>query len=284
MNPDPVIRRAESLADYRACQDAQRQAWGITEENYVVPVATLVGAQLHGGLVLGAFLPTGEAVGMSFAFLGRIEGRVGLYSQLTGIVPGYQDRGIGYRLKTAQRSIARREGLPCIAWAFDALQAGNARFNLDKLGATAGRFVVDMYGPRTDALNRDTPTDRLVVVWETLGEPTPERPDAEALVRLPRLIALVEGPSPGAPAEPTYAGLPESAPGLLLEVPPDVNALRARDPGLAGRWGTAVRRAFLAAFAAGYRAVGFAADGGRRYYVLRPAASSAPNGSADQRA
>src|SRR3954464_6443316 len=114
-----TIRRAETIADYRACQEAQRRAWGIAEENYVVPVATMVGAQHHGGLVLGAFLPDGEAVGLSFAFLGRTEGRLCLYSQLTGVVPGYQDRGIGYRLKTYQQEFARAEDVPCIAWAFD---------------------------------------------------------------------------------------------------------------------------------------------------------------------
>src|SRR5271163_4380223 len=98
-----MIRRAETVADYRACQIAQRQAWGITEEGYVIPVATMVGANLHGGLVLGAFLPNGEAVAMSFAFLGRIEGRLCLYSQLTGVVAGYQSRGLGYRIKLMQR-------------------------------------------------------------------------------------------------------------------------------------------------------------------------------------
>ena len=178
MNPDITIRRAETLADYRACQDAQRRAWGLAEESYIVPVATMVGAQHHGGLVLGAFLPGGEAVGMSFAFLGKTEGRLCLYSQLTGVVPGYQDQGIGYRLKTAQREIAQHEQIPCIAWAFDPLQAGNARFNLDKLGATAGRYLENMYGPRTDALNRNTPTDRLIAVWETPSRRTARKRDS----------------------------------------------------------------------------------------------------------
>src|SRR4051794_2503367 len=103
MSEEIIIRRARSIADYHACQDAQRKAWGITEEAYVVPIATLVGAQLHGGMVLGAFLPGGEAVGVSFAFLGRVGARPCLYSQLTGIVPGRQSGGLGYRLKTTQR-------------------------------------------------------------------------------------------------------------------------------------------------------------------------------------
>src|SRR4051794_39624243 len=106
MGDEITIRRAESLADYRACQEAQRLAWGIADESYVVPIATMVGAQLHGGLVLGAFRPAGEAVGISFAFLGRIDGRIGLYSQLTGVVPGWQSHGLGSRLKTAQRALA----------------------------------------------------------------------------------------------------------------------------------------------------------------------------------
>ena len=79
----------------------------------------MVGANLHGGLVLGAFLPAGEAVAMSFAFLGRVEDRLCLYSQLTGVVPDYQSRGLGTAIKQLQRTIARAEGIERIAWAFD---------------------------------------------------------------------------------------------------------------------------------------------------------------------
>ena len=263
-----TIRRAASVADYRACQDAQRRAWGLAEESYVVPIATLVGAQLHGGLVLGAFLPDGTAVGVSFAFLGRIEGRLCLYSQLTGVVPGYQAHGLGGRLKHAQRAIARAEGLDLIAWAFDPLQAGNARFNLARLGATAGRYVEDMYGPRTDALNAGLPTDRLIAEWETADRPRPEF-DAAALA-LPRAIATTERPD----GEWDVAGveLPAGAPRVLLEIPADINDLRAHDARRAERWRLAVRQGFLAAFGAGYRAVGFLRDesGERRrcFYLL----------------
>ena len=103
-----TIRRADTIADYRACQEAQRRAWGIGEEGYLIPVATMVGANRHGGLVLGAFLPDGTAAAMSFAFLGRIDGRICLYSQLTGVVPEFQSHGLGYQLKMHQRELARR--------------------------------------------------------------------------------------------------------------------------------------------------------------------------------
>src|SRR5690242_6224926 len=185
-----TIRRAESVADYRACQEAQRRAWGITEDGYLIPVATMIGANLHGGLVLGAFRRDGEAIAMSFAFLGRIEGRLCLYSQLTGVVPGYQSLELGYRIKMYQREWARAEGIGTIAWAFDPLQAGNAHFNLARLGATARRYVDNMYGGRTDALNAGVPTDRLIAEWDTAKESiTGISPDAAK--NRPRLIDTI---------------------------------------------------------------------------------------------
>lgn len=253
------IRRCASVADYHACQQAQRKAWGIREEGYVVPVATLIGADLHGGLVLGAFLPSGEAVGLSFAFLGRIEGELGLYSQLTGIIPGYQGQRIGERMKQFQRDWAREQGLGVIAWAFDPLQMGNAKFNLGKLGATSRRYLVDMYGPRTDTLNLGAPTDRLVVEWSTTGTRTGLAPSPEEVRALP-------GPDEG------FAG---KAPLVALEIPADIARLRSESPAKAQAQTEAVRRAFLDGFAQGYRAEGFVSwgdEGDRRgcYLLRRP--------------
>jgi predicted GNAT superfamily acetyltransferase len=271
-----TIRRAETVADYRACQDAQRRAWGIGEDGYLIPVATMVGANLHGGLVLGAFLSDGQAVAMSFAFLGRIEGRLCLYSQLTGVVPGYQSQGLGHRIKTHQREFARSEGIGLIAWAFDPLQAGNAYFNLARLGASAGRYVENMYGERTDSLNAGVPTDRLIAEWDTATESSPWiRPDAATV--LPRLInttAEQGGPS-GPDAAPTgEMSLQHSddQPELLIEIPADIARLRRERPELAERWRLAVRLAFQSAFAEGYRAVSLVRDETvtprRVFYVL----------------
>ena len=110
-----------------------------------------------------------------------------------------------------------------------------------------------------------------VRVWSDLPR---DRLDPASCLEFARAIALVSGQEPDAPPEPTWAGIPESAPGLLLEIPADINALRASTPDLANRWGTAVRQAFLAAFGAGDRAEGFSRDetpqGKRCYYVLRP--------------
>lgn len=273
-----TIRRAETVADYRACQEAQRRAWGITEDGYVIPIATMAGANLHGGLVLGAFLPNGEAVAMSFAFLGRIEGRLCLYSQLTGVMPGYQSQGLGYRIKMHQRDLCRAEGIGCIAWAFDPLQAGNAHFNLGRLGATAGRYVDNMYGERTDALNAGIPTDRLIAEWDT-DEGTYRGIAPDAVMVLPRLIHTIagQGGESEPDAEPVPVGITSSpsreSTSCLLEIPAEIARLRRERPERAERWRLAVRDAFRLAFTLGYRAVSFVRDDTatprRMFYVMR---------------
>jgi predicted GNAT superfamily acetyltransferase len=267
---DIVCRRAVSVADYRACQDAQRKSWGIKDDGYVIPIATMVGANLHGGMVLGAFLPDGDAVAMSFAFLGRVESRPCLYSQLTGVVPGFQSRGLGYRLKQYQRALAREEGIERIAWAFDPLQAGNAYFNLNRLGAVATRYIPNMYGIRTDARNAGVPTDRLIVEWETREADVALPLDFGIMSDLPRLIETTEsdlGPVPS-----RVEARVESR-SVLLEIPENIGRLRGMQPAVAELWRDAVCRAFDWAFAAGYRARAVWRDelpGGRRaFYVLR---------------
>ena len=254
-----VIRAAQTTADYLACQAAQRLAWGITDDTYIVPLATLVGAQHHGGLVLGAFENDGRAVGLAFAFLGRVGGRLCLYSQLTGVIPPRQGLGLGGRLKAAQRDFAREQGLPCLAWSFDPLRAGNAHFNLARLGAVATRYIPDMYGRRADALNAGGPTDRLIVEWEAQPPPDPPPP-------------IRSEDAQGWPCLATGLGDWPDSPRVLLEIPADLEALRLDHPERARAWALDVRRGFVEAFARGYRADGFLQrqDAGTRrgFYVL----------------
>ncbi len=254
-----TIRRAQSIKDYRACQDAQRQAWGVVDDGYLIPLATLVGANLHGGLVLGAFLDDGSAAAMSFAFLGRIEGRQCLYSQLTGVIPAFQGHGLGFTIKTYQAQVARQEGVTRIAWAFDPLQEGNAHFNLGRLRATCGRYLENMYGARTDLLNAAAQTDRLIAEWNLIDPPMPR---IAHVAGLPRLIE----------AGPRFVPPRLAGDRVLIEIPRDIAALRTQSPAEAESWRLAVCQAFQAAFAAGYRSVDFVrlGAGGTRsaFYVL----------------
>ncbi len=257
-----TIRRAAAIEDYRACQEVQRRAWGIQDEGYLIPIATMVGANLHGGLVLGAFLPDGSAAAMSFAFLGQIEGQPCLYSQLTGVAPEYQAQGLGHAMKSAQAQVAREQGLELIAWAFDPLQQGNAHFNLARLGATCQRYIKNMYGFRTDALNAQAPTDRLIAEWDLIRAGAPRVVPISRPRFLIDPVAIVCEPGPR---------LVESL--VAIDVPHEIANLRIEQPAAAEAWQSAVAAAFGMAFSAGYVAFDFVrqreSEPHRAYYLLK---------------
>src|SRR5215471_19093537 len=211
-----TVRDVQGADELRACQELQRKAWGITEDGYVVPVATMAAAQRVGGLILGAFEGS-QLIGFAFAFLGKLDGRLVLWSQLTGVHPAHQSTGVGRLLKLEQRRRAGEMGLEAVAWAFDPLQAANAAFNLGVLGATVRRYEVDMYGSRTDALNVGLATDRLIAEWETRGEPggrTRAWPDAL------EVLEVEAGQVTGA------REIPAGTDHLTIEVPPRISDVK----------------------------------------------------------
>ncbi len=261
-----VIRPPANSSDFRGCQEVQRLSWGIQEEGYLIPVATMVSVQHCGGLVLGAFLD-GSVVGMSMAFRGKWRNRPCLYSQLTGVHPEFQDRKIGTKLKQLQREFALSEGdIDLIVWAFDPLHAGNANFNLNRLGATATRYVEDMYGPRTDSLNAGLPTDRLMVEWELQAQ---RREQTLALGDVPKIIAVDDSSGRQLVSDVRIDLADEH---LLMEIPAGIVNLRQDSPEAAMNWRSSVRIAFEHYLERGYRAVGFLTDRAgrrpRRFYLL----------------
>lgn len=248
--PEITIRRPQSPQEYVALQDAQRKAWGITQDGYVVPVATMIGAQYHGGLVLGAFLSSGEPIGLSFAFPGIVHGELCLYSQLTGMVPGYQGKGIGSQLKWAQWEFARNHKIPIVAWAFDPFQTGNAHFNMHMLGAMSRRYIDDMYGPRTDHLNLGVATDRLIAEWRTNVDPRSHIQKDEDVSNYRRVIETHDPGNGSRTVAFVHDQLRDDI--LLLEVPARVHKLQAENAEQADRWRMAVRGAFHTVFQLGY--------------------------------
>lgn len=265
-NPAVTVRPVATHAEYRACQELQRRAWGITEDGYVVPVATMISVQHAGGLVLGAFVASedGERLaGFAFAYLGRVGGRLALYSQLAAVDEALRDLGLGSRLKQTQRDWAREQGLDLVAWSFDPLQAGNANFNLRRLGAFCRVYYVNYFGERSDSLNAGLDSDRLLAEWPVAEGRCREKP-----VGPPRDLIGDDG-GPRCLWEPTAS----TADLLRIEIPGQIGELRQREPALARAWQLAVREAFQQSFAAGYAAVDVQREQlherERMYYLLR---------------
>ena len=199
-----------------------------------------------GNYVAGARLE-GRLVGGSAAFLHPDRGGLALHSHITGVSPAAQGRSVGFALKQHQRAWALARGIPRISWTFDPLVRRNAWFNLVKLGAEGVEYLPHFYGPMADAINAGDETDRCLISWRLDSDRAaaaarqvhaPE-PSREALQAAGAAVVLAEGPD-GRPATTEPAA---GAGTLLVWVPPDVVALRARDTALALQWRRALRAA-----------------------------------------
>lgn len=250
IHPAPVVRPLVSPDEYRAAQELQKRAWGITQDGYVLPVSLMISIQHTGGLVLGAFVGS-RLAGFSVAYLGRVHGDVVLFSQLTAVEPGLQSGGVGARLKAGQRAFAQEHGISTVAWCFDPLQSGNANFNIHKLRAVSRTYHPNFYGERHDALNQGLPTDRLLAEWRVDGHLFRWRENGTSVALVStRMSDDVPQPNPHQV---------ELRPGdtATIAVPVDIGAVKARDMGLASSWQQCVRRAFEQAFTAGMVAMDF---------------------------
>ncbi len=268
---DITIRALTDIESLRRIEDLQMEIWGMPERD-IVPLHQLKAASGAGGAVLCAFEPDGTPVGFCYGFAGWRDGRPLFYSHMAGVRGGRQLQDIGFLLKCAQREAAMALGYEHAVWTYDPLQSVNARFNLHKLGTTAGRYYPNYYGTMLDAINRDLDSDRLEVDWALhsarVAAAAAGRPEERAWGSAPRALEAVPWTSGDAPGDPV---LDVDSPVVLIEIPTDLPDLRTRDPGLARAWRLATREAFKRYFARGYRAVDFILRQGDRLrgdYVL----------------
>ncbi len=272
---DVRIRPARARADYDACVLLQRAVWGLTDLE-ITSALQLIATIYAGGTLHLAEAGDGQAVGFVYAFPALRGGVPHLHSDMLAVLPEYQKRGVGVRLKWAQRDEALARGIALVTWTYDPMQARNAHLNLRRLGADATEFIEDFYGVTSASLHHGLPTDRLIVRWE-LNSPDVQRLAQEG--EPPRTV-----PTPALPRindVKWQAGWPVSseprldldAPELLIEIPPEWDVLCQAAPRVAEDWHRKVRRAFQSYFSRGYVAPDFAPteEGGRRrpLYVLR---------------
>jgi predicted GNAT superfamily acetyltransferase len=238
------IRALETRADFEAAVRLQEATWG---EGFAerVPTAILRIARDYGGVAAGAF--EGERmVGFVFGLTGLVEGRSVHWSDMLAVLPGWRRRGVGVRLKAWQRDRLLALGVREMRWSFDPLEAGNARLNLNRLGAVGRGYVEDMYGESTSPLHAGVGTDRVIVAWE-----------------LDRAL-----PDPDAPPSP----LPPGA--IHVPIPRDLQGLKARDPEEARRRRLLVRAALAPPLREGWELRGLVeagSDGDPLLVVVPPA-------------
>ena len=265
---DVTIRRLSSREDCEACVELQRDTWGRDFAD-VVPATILQVSQRVGAVAAGAFAPDGRLVAFVFGISGVRDGVAAHWSDMLAVRPEARGRGLGRRLKLHQRRQLLADGVERAYWSFDPLVARNARLNLVELGAMPVEYVPDMYGDTGSVLHRGLATDRLIVEWRLRdpavelildGEPAAAPDEA-------RTAPVVTAPPAG--VEP--ARVPR-APWLRVELPADIEGLKAAAPDEARRWQQHLRRVF------GSRLdhpgiVGLDRDGaGRWFYLVNTAA------------
>lgn len=231
----------------------------------VVPELAWVFA--HTGNYVAVASAGDTAVGAAIGFRGQDETGAYLHSHIAGVLPSWQGSNIGFALKQHQRDWALANGLERITWTFDPLVARNAYFNVTKLGARLTRYHVNFYGEMNDGINGGDETDRCVATWDlgadrvaaaAGGQHAPA--DVAALRAGGATVALEVG-SHDEPVrhDGEYDGT------VLIQVPADIVALRAKSPELGRRWRAALREQLPAAFDAGLSVTGVTRDS---WYVL----------------
>ena len=142
----------------------QRAVWGL-DDLEITSAIQLIATTHAGGMVQLAETADGKAVGFAYAFAALRGGDAAPPLRHAGGAPEHQKRGIGLRLKWAQREEALSRGIKIVTWTYDPLQARNANLNLRRLGAAAVEFLENFYGVTTSPLHHGRPTDRLMVRW-----------------------------------------------------------------------------------------------------------------------
>jgi predicted GNAT superfamily acetyltransferase len=256
VHPTPEALEIEELRGIAGAQEVealQRKIWS-ADDAWIVPSHALLIVSEYGGVLLGARVGD-DLAGFVLGFLARQDGTLFHASHMLGVLPTSQLRGIGAALKWRQRDAALAQGLDLMRWTFDPLESRNAYFNLHKLGAICATYRTDYYGPMQDGLNRDLPSDRLLVEWRLREPGVSQSRDAVRTILRDR---------EGTPEMTIDGTLPDGPVGI--QIPRDLQAIKRESPDLALAWRLAVRAAFIGAFAQGYVACDFR-DGA---YVLRP--------------
>src|SRR5437868_10537068 len=254
-----TIRELATIPELEAVLRLEKEVWGF-EDADVTPLTLAVAMQASGSIWLGAFNKD-ALTGFAFAFPSLYQGRVVMHSHTLAVHPSFDNRGLGYQLKLAQRQRALARGIAEITWTFDPLRARNAHLNFAKLGVISSSYRLDFYGAQTSSSLHTNGTDRLWVTWRLADSRVEERVKgrsrrSETLDALALLEPLVRFNGDGNPAE---ADLCQalSRQRIAIEIPGDIGQLESGGIGRARHWRLATRRAFTEALNAGFTVTEF---------------------------
>ena len=230
-----TIRECTTIEEFDGCVSLQREAFGLPDLE-ISPRRHLIVSRQAGGWTLAAF--AGERMVGFVHNLAAVRGNDEIfgYSHMMAVAKDYQSKGVGLRLKWAQRERALKEGRKFIKWTWDPMMARNAHFNLNRLGAVVETYLENFY-------EMDYAGDRLSVTWNIESD------------RVAALAAGVVAP---------FAGKLVTT----VAIPAEWSALLKRDPQRARDEQARVRDEFMKAFAEGLICAGFERGEQQSQYLL----------------
>jgi len=258
------IRELKSIEEFKQVVALERQIWGYTDEQDVVPVPIFIITVHRGGILLGAY-DKDQLVGFAYSIPGFRDHRPLQWSHMLGVTEPYRSTGLGRRLKIEQRRLTLAMGLDLIEWTYDPLQALNAHLNFVKLAVVVEDYEENVYGESSSLLHRGTATDRFIARW-WIRDPRVERRLADDTGQAIHDIDATDARQVntlrrhGEWLEPVGADLSFTDSKLLVTIPMGFTEMLTRDVGLARAWRAATRAIFTTYFARDYRAVDFFLD------------------------
>ena len=240
---ETTIRECTTIEEFDGCVYLQREAFGLPDLE-LSPRRHLIVSRQAGGWTLGAFVAD-RMIGFLHSLAGvHANNETFVYSHVMAVAKDYQNKGVGARLKWAQRERAHAEGRKFIKWTWDPMMARNAHFNLNRLGAVVDTYADNFYGLDYGADRAvGLPSDRLLATWK---------------IDSARVRALAAGEQVTIDAEPD----------VKVAIPPEWTTLVKQDPDRALEEQARVRAEFKQAFAQGLICAGFERGAEQSHYLL----------------
>jgi predicted GNAT superfamily acetyltransferase len=241
-----AIRECTTIDEFEQCVQLQREVFRFPDIE-ASPRRHFIVARRAGGWALGAF-DGDELVGFVHNLVAVDGEQLYGYSHMLAVKKDYQNKGVGARLKWAQRERALAEGRRMIRWTWDPMQARNAHFNLNRLGVVVRSYAVNFYGTdysvvaAPDAFLPGIDSDRLFGEWD---------------LDSPRVNQRTAG-------QDASVATPEAT----IAIPADWSSLVKEEPARARRELLRVRGEFEKAFDSELVCAGFSSDAESPRYLL----------------
>ena len=239
-----IIRECTTIEEFDSCIHLQREAFGLPDLE-ISPRRHFIVSRQAGGWTLGAFADDRMVGFVHHLAAIRPNNEIYGYSHVMAVMRDYQNKGVGARLKWAQRAKAMSKGRDFIKWTWDPMQSRNAHFNLNRLGVMVHQYEANFYGLDYDQSGGrpGIPSDRLFASWH---------------LNSPRVVALGNGLTHAIAAQPAKK----------IAVPTEWSVIVKRDAGEARNMQTRVRSEFQSAFTEKLVCAAFERGDEQSHYLL----------------